>query len=184
MKKKITAIIIFICIAAAVFIIVRQTTVLNEAKAAAEEESTQAAFEKSVLFVTYANTYLSIDKNGVVCANSGQKPNDIPELTGVEFENLEYAHQAEPKERSALQYAIKVAEDLEKYNIEADSIIYQNKRITIKIGNLEIELGKNEKTDDKINDLNDLIDQISGKSGTLYMQNENSDNYGYTFREK
>ena len=40
----------------------------------------------------------------------------------------------------------------------------------------------NEKTDDKISDLADFISKLDGQSGTLFMQNGNANNYGYTFR--
>ena len=53
---------------------------------------------------------------------------------------------------------------------------------TLYIGKLKVELGKEDKTDEKLTDLADLYDNISGDSGTLYMQNGNANNYGYTFR--
>ena len=52
--------------------------------------------------------------------------------------------------------------------------------------NVEYEQDKNKVvgkyTDEKINDLGDLIDQVYGSSGVLDMQNANANNYGYTFR--
>jgi len=177
--KKILLLFILICMASlAVFIVTR--TRANGTGVVQSSQNSETG--DSLLCVFYANTYLSMDMNGIVCANNSYKPEHIPIAEGVDFTRLTFGKRAQPVENRALEYVIKVAACLEKHGIEADKIIYHNRMITVCAGRLKIELGKNDKTDDKINDLDNFIDKLSGMSGTLYMQNANANNYGYTFR--
>ena len=43
----------------------------------ASEETAYVSTE-GVVYVFYANTYLSLDKDGIVCANSAVRPDGIP----------------------------------------------------------------------------------------------------------
>lgn len=148
-----------------------------------EDSSAKAAqTQESLVCIFYANTYLSIDSNGVVCSNNSQKPDGLPCLEGMEFSKLTFGKPAQSTDKAALDYALKIASCLRKHEIEADSISYSNRMASIHIGKLEVKLGKNEKTEDKINDLSNFIDKVLGSDGVLYMQNANANNYGYTFR--
>lgn len=180
--KRAGLIIVLIGILAITVIVISSLGIRNRA-VRAEQESRVQEPEKTV-FVHYAGTYLILDNNKVVCTNSSEKPSDIPEITGVEFERLIYGKEAEPSDESALDYVIRVALDLEKHDISADTIAYRDRMVNVMIGDLQIQLGKDDKTDDKINDLADFIDKVMGSSGTLFMQNGNANNYGYTFRAR
>ena len=149
---------------------------------ASASEKTAFSSAEGVAYVFYANTWLSLNKEGIVCANSSSRPDGIPEITGIEFDNLAYGKKADPVSRAGLEYLIRIACSLSKHGIKAERIHYENRMATIYIGYLRIELGKEDRTDEKLTDLADLIDQIAGDHGTLYMQNGNANNYGYTFR--
>ena len=179
MKKRYFVIFILICLtAAAAFFFVKGRVQGFENAENAENIQTGSG----VVCVFYANTFLSINDDEIVCDNSSQRPSGLPVVEGVEFTKLVYGKKAQTVESGALEYVLKVASCLEKHGIEADNISYANRMVNIHIGKLEIQLGKNDKTEDKINDLNNFLDKIIGSSGTLYMQNANANNYGYTFR--
>ena len=180
MKKR--AVIIVLCIIVlAVAAFIYGTAGKGPAPASASEEMKNQASE-GVVYVFYANTYLSLDKDGVVCANNSSRPGAIPEIGGITFDSLSYGKKADAAEQTGLEYLIRVACGLQKHGISAERIEYNNRMATIYIGNLKIELGKDDKTEEKLTDLSDLIENIRGDSGTLYMQNGNANNYGYTFR--
>lgn len=154
----------------------------NRSSNVSATEGVSVSAGDGVAYVYYADTYLSLDKNGIVCSNSSGRPNGIPEIAGIDFTKLTYGKPAQAQEKTALDYVLRVASDLSKQEIRTDKIVYENRMITVYTGLLEIQLGKNEKTDDKISDLADFISQLNGQSGTLFMQNGNANNYGYTFR--
>ena len=181
MKKLLITVIILSCILAAVLIVFNRNGIVAGMSDAASAEKTEQD-ESALIFVKYAGTYLSIDKNWKVCKNSSDAPGNIPEVTGIEFKRLVYGKKAEPKDDSALEYVIKVALNLQKNEIKADTISYESRMVTVYIDRLQIKLGKDNKTDDKINDLSDFIDRILGANGVVDMQNGNANNYGYTFR--
>ena len=181
MKRRILLIFILVFILAAAIVLVCGARNSKRVMASATQE-TEAAALNPVVCVYYADTYLSLDKNGVVCSNSSGRPAGVPLSTGISFLRLTYGKTAEAQEPSALQYVLRVAADLDKQQIPADKISYENRMVTVYTGMLEIQLGKNEKTDDKITDLADFIGKLDGQSGTLFMQNGNANNYGYTFR--
>ena len=154
----------------------------NRSSNVSATEGVSVSAGDGVAYVYYADMYLSLDKNGIVCSNSSGRPNGIPEIAGIDFTKLTYGKPAQAQEKTALDYVLRVASDLSKQEIRTDKIVYENRMITVYTGLLEIQLGKNEKTDDKISDLADFISQLNGQSGTLFMQNGNANNYGYTFR--
>lgn len=135
-----------------------------------------------VLYVEYNGTYVSLDKEGNVCAESVSKPNDLSVLTGIEFTKLTYGQKAVTETPAALEYAIEAEQLFTRYSINVTSMNVENSQLTVKVNNLVIKMGKNYNTERKINDLADFIDQIIDQSGTLSMQNENADKYGYSFR--
>ena len=183
MKKKIIFIVILICVlAAAAFLFIRHTMPGNK-NADTEAEMSRTA-QDSIVCVYYANTFLSMDRDGYVCANTSSRPEGIPSAEGLDFTSITFGKQAQCSQNGALEYVLKVALDLSKQGISIDKILYSDRMITLYKGGLEIQLGKNEKTDEKISDLNNFIDQLEYQSGTLYMQNANANNYGYTFRRK
>lgn len=167
-------------ILASVLILLCNAGARKKASSVSAAEAVPAA--ERVGFIYYADTFLVLDENGVVCENTSVRPGDIPEIAGVDFKSLIYGKKAVPEDETALSYVYKVAFSLDKHGIEPDQIRYDSRMITVQLGRLEIRLGKNDKTEDKINDLNDFIDKIAGADGVLYMQNANANNYGYTFR--
>ena len=179
--KKAALIIAFLCIAG-IAILLFGGTKNNDKALVSASETTQAPMENGVVCVFYAGTWLSLDKDGVVCANNSLRPEDIPEITGIEFEDLAYGRKADPVEQKGLEYLIRIACSLEKHDLSVDRISYENRKATLYIGKLRVELGKEDNTDEKLTDLSDLIDNIAEDSGTLYMQNGDASNYGYTFR--
>lgn len=202
MNKKLIVLIILICILSVGIVYMYRTKIMGTGalstpetqQAAAVQPETEAQIQPQtqmqtqpvnagVVYTYYAGTYLSLDEDWTVCANTSQKPAEIPEITGVGFERMVYGKTAEPENDFELDYAIRVALNLKKHDIHASRIDYHDRMITVNVDNLKIELGKDDKTEDKINDLNDFIDMVSGLHGTLYMQNGDANDYGYTFRE-
>ena len=174
-------VILLICILAAATIAVVKKTVDGNAKNTHDEAE---QLDSPLVCVFYANTFLSIDKNGMVCENNASKPADQPVVEGVEFTKLNYGKKAQTADEDALEYVLKIAMCLNKYQVEADRISYADRKAVIHIGKLDIELGKNDKTDEKISDLSNFVDRLIGGDGTLYMQNANANNYGYTYRAR
>lgn len=184
MKRKIAAVIIVICVLAAAFIIIRK--LINNpvsSSVAAEAVTEENAFGSPIAYVEYVNTYLSLDTNGIVCENNSEKPSGIPKIAGIEFTKLIFGKKAEAANNSSIEYVLEVAIGLEKNGIKADIINFNNGTVSIIIDKLTIKFGRRDKTNDKINDLTDFIDKVSGKSGTLNMQNADNNNNGYTFQE-
>lgn len=183
MNKKLLVLLILIAILGTGIVIMYRNKISPARDvSAAVTESVQEQKNPGVVCVSYAGTYLTLDKDGVICANTSAKPAHIPEMTGVRFERMIYGKAAQPEDASELNYVIRVAGDLQKHGIEAGSINYENRMITVNVDNLKIKLGKDDNTDEKINDLKNLYEMVRGLRGTLYMQNGNENNYGYSFR--
>ncbi len=178
-KKTAIAIFIICMIITAAF----SETYANAAETAAvSADQTSAEVYEPVLYVEYNGMYVSLDKEGNVCADSTTRPTDVPVLTGIEFTELVYGKKAVTETPAALEYAIEAEQLFTRYSINVTSMNVENSQLTVKVKNLTIKMGKNYNTERKINDLADFIEQIIDQSGTLSMQNENADKYGYSFR--
>ncbi len=177
-RKAATAIFIICLIITAAFAI--DANAAETASAPTDQTISEAC--EAILYVEYNGSYLSLDKSGNVCADSTAKPADLPVLTGIEFTTLTYGNKAVTQTPAALEYALEAVQLFSRYSINVTSLHVENSMLTVKVRNLTIKMGKDYNTERKINDLSDFIDQIIDQSGTLYMQNENADKYGYSFR--
>ena len=177
-KKVLIIIIVIILIAAAVTGVLMWRGVISFGKGT----ETVSDEKTAVAYVANQEEYLTIDISGEVLAILTEAPTDIPKITGIEFTNAGVGNVLDWDNTDDFNYAVKVIEALADTNITINEIILDDSgQLTLVSGDLKILLGDNEKTEEKIRDLNDFISELSGKKGTLNMKEVN-DTLGYSFR--
>ncbi len=143
--------------------------------------------EKSVVgYVTYMDSYMYFDKDGIVVESTSQPIDGIPGVSGLEFGHI-VLYQPLPVEDSGVFEKIlnltqmlsvrKVKIDRIQYDSKGDAILYFNK--------VEVVLGDSSQMDGKISLLADMMPQIENLDGTLYLDNydENDEDMISTFKK-
>ena len=143
-------------------------------------------YEKKIIgYVTYMGSNMYFDKDGTMVESSTEVLENIPKVTGLEFDSIVLYEPLPVGDGEVFDLILDVTQTLQKYSIGVDKIyITDNKEVSVYIGDVKVELGKNENMVEKISSLNDIIttSNFDGQtlSGVLDMKvyNENGE---YTF---
>ena len=144
--------------------------------------------EKTVVgYVSYMSSYMYFDKDGIIVESSSQKLHGIPWITGLKFGHI-VLYQKLPVERERVfEEILNLTQILSIYDLSVDKIQYNTLgEATLYMGEIEVILGSNEGLNGKIAELGDMLPQLEGKSGILYLDNydETRTNPMYTFKPK
>jgi len=145
-------------------------------------------YEKSVVgYVSYMSSYMYFDKDGIIVESANTRLEGIPWITGLKFGHI-VLYQKLPVEGSGIfDEILNLTQILSIYELKVDKIEYNsNLEATLYMDGIEVILGSNESLNGKIGKLNDMLPQLIGKKGTLYLNNydENDTNAISVFKPK
>ncbi len=179
MKKKIILIVSAAAICVIAFCILVLTGVIQF-----KSGNKELSKGKPLCYVEYMDTFMLIDKNNVVTGSSTERPEDLPEISGVSFNSIIVGKYFEPKDEASYKYALKLVDCLKKNSLGATEVyVAADMKATIYVGKVKILMGLDENTEEKINDLRDFYDDLIQLDGTLDMQELSKNNIGYSFRQ-
>ncbi len=127
--------------------------------------------EKTVVgYVSYMSSFMYFDKDGIVVESTNQKLDDIPCITGLKFGHI-VLHQPLPvEEKGVFESILNLTQVLETYNLKVDKIQYNSKgEATLYMKDLEVALGDSKDISGKISELSDMMPELEGKKGILYL---------------
>ena len=144
-------------------------------------------YEKTVVgYVSYKGTNMYFDKDGVVVEASTQVLLGVPEVSGLNFDSIVMHQKLVVGDDDVFGTLLNVTQYLEKYNIPITEINVENDNsinvimdeVTVKLGSDTHDIGI------KIFELSCMLDKLSGKKGTLYMEDFKEGQEYITFIEK
>ena len=143
-------------------------------------------YEKSIVgYLKYMGSNMYFDKDGIVVESSERLLEDVPLITGLEFDSIVLHSKIPVKEKNTFSDLLNVTQCLEKYDIVVDKIhMTKTLEFIITLGNVKVELGINDMMNEKVKDLYDIIPSLLDVNGTLYMNEYKADGSGYTFRKE
>ena len=145
-------------------------------------------YEKSVVgYVSYMSSYMYFDKDGIIVESSSQKLHGIPWITGLKFGHIVLYQKLPVESERVFEELLNLTQILSIYDLSVDKIQYNTLgEATLYMGEIEVILGSNEGLNGKIAELGDMLPQLEGKSGILYLDNydETRTNPMYTFKPK
>ncbi len=142
-------------------------------------------YEKSLTgYVKYLDTYVYFDRDGYVVENSNIKTVGIPQVTGLEFDHIIVGEPIPVEDKEVFQKILDITKLLNKYDLISDKIYFNKSgEITVFFENVKVALGGDSATlEDKLMLLPKLLQELSGKRGTLQMQTYDEDSGKYTFQ--
>lgn len=116
-------------------------------------------YEKKIIgYVTYMGSNMYFDKDGTVVESSTRVIEGIPMVTGLEFDSIVLYETLPVEDDEVFHLILDVTQTLQKYSVLVDKIfISDNSEVSVYMGKIKVELGKNENIIEKISSLSDII---------------------------
>lgn len=132
-------------------------------------------YEKSVVgYISYMNSMMYFDRDGIIVESSNELIPGIPLVTGLDFGHIVLYRPLPVADRNVFNEILNLTQVLSVYEIQVDRIHFtSDKQARLYIGELEVNLGNNTEMNGKISELRDMLQTYPSLSGILYL-----DNYG------
>lgn len=145
-------------------------------------------YEKSIVgYVSYMSSYMYFDKDGIIVESANTKLEGIPWITGLKFGHIILYQPLPLENRDIFNEILNLTQVLSIYQMPVDKIQYNSRgEATLNMGEIEVILGDNSDINGKIAELNDMLPELKGLSGTLHLDtyDETNSSMTYTFKKK
>ncbi len=142
-------------------------------------------YEKTVVgYVSYMSSYMYFDKDGIIVESSNSKLEGVPLVTGLEFGQIVLNRPLPVKNQQIFERVMNLTQILSVFELQTDRIHYdEHGNVTLSIDEIEVYLGDNLEMNGKISRLADMLPELSGMAGTLYLDSydENNADKWYSF---
>lgn len=144
---------------------------------------TVTVYEKSIAgCVLYKGDYVYFDKDGVVLDASKNRVGSAPLIKGLTFTEWNIGEKLPSDDDRKFQTILTITQLVEKYNLEIDGIKFTaENEIVLQHGGITIELGEGEYLAVQMMNLGNILKNLEGMSGTLYMKDFDSENATASF---
>lgn len=124
--------------------------------------------KKIVGGTTYGGTNIYFDETGLVLEMTDTHYDDVPLVKGITMDEPVLYQKLPVANAALLSTMLKVASLMGQSGLIADEINFdENLNITVKVGDILIELGQDEYLAEKISNLVTIYPKIAGQKGTL-----------------
>ena len=145
-------------------------------------------YEKSIVgYLRYMSSYMYFDKDGIIVDSTNEKLAGVPEVTGLEFGHIALYAPLPVADPKVFDEILSLTQALYDYDIQVDEIRFgARNQVTLKIGEIDVELGDSSSMNGKISVLHDTLPVLQGQAGTLYLDSYDEANTSrtYTFKKR
>ena len=133
---------------------------------------TITVYEKAMAgCVEYMNSYVYFDQDGYVLEMSGRKLEDAPCITGMSFESMELHEKLPIQDETRFKLILTLTQLIQKYDLIIDSIRFTSEgEIVLQHEDIRIEMGDGSILERQLIDLDQILEGLKGKKGTLDMR--------------
>ncbi|MGN0293447.1 MAG: cell division protein FtsQ/DivIB [Lachnospiraceae bacterium] len=128
-------------------------------------------YEKNIIgYVNYMGSCMYFDRDGTVVESSSELLDGICEVKGLSFSRIVLYEPIETQVSGLFSEVLLMTQLFEKYKMDIELINFdESSNIQIAVGDIQVELGAAEDLDLKIAELHDILPQLKGMKGTLYL---------------
>ena len=131
-------------------------------------------YDKNIIGCTnFMNEYVYFDKDGYVVETSSKKEDEIPYITGIDFEELTLNSKIKVADEDIFELILNVTQQISKYELQIDEINFdKNYNLTLYSGGVTILLGKQKTYDEQLAKLKSTLEEANKEklSGVLHME--------------
>lgn len=142
-------------------------------------------YEKSIAgCVDYKGHYMYFDKDGIVVESSRELLKGIVKIKGLEFKHI-VLHQALPVEKEEVfRLILSLTQMLTKYAIDVDEISFDTEmNIWMYRADVVVQMGNEDFLDEKMAKFKDMLPNLDGLSGTLYLDDYSEEQEVFRFKK-
>lgn len=144
-------------------------------------------YEKNIIgYVEYMGSNLYFDRDGTVVESTQSVRKDIPKVVGAQMTKVVLREKIETSQENLFETVMKLRQLFQKYEMKNTKICYnKDGSLSVIIGDITAVLGESKLLDGKIGELNDILPELKGLKGTLYLNNytQNGTSSKYTFKK-
>lgn len=128
-------------------------------------------YEKNIIgYVEYMGSYMYFDRDGTVVESSSDLLDGICQVRGLSFSRIVLYEPIETSIKDLFGQVLTMTQLFEKFEMDIDRIDFDKEsEVQISVGEIKVELGAAEDLDLKIAELHDILPQLEGMKGTLYL---------------
>ena len=140
-------------------------------------------YEKALAgYVEYLDRYLYFDKDGIVVESSSEKTKGIPMVTGLTFDHVVLSQALPVENPEIFSEILSITQLVNKYNLIVDRIFFgSDNSLTLYFENVKAAFGNSGNLEEKVMELQYILPELTGKSGTLRMENYTEETKTITF---
>lgn len=143
-------------------------------------------YEKGMVgYVEYKGYYMYFDKDGIVVESSKEILDHIAMITGLTFNHIVLYEKLPVEKEKVFDLILNLTQMILKHQIPVDEIHFSTSlEITLYIEDIKINLGGDSYLNEKIGKVKDLLPNIEGLSGTIYMEEFVEDTDTFWFKKE
>jgi cell division protein FtsQ len=146
---------------------------------------TITVYEKSMAgCVLYMDQYVYFDNDGTVLETSPEKLLDVPCIDGLNFSSIVIGEKLPVDNKSLFQQILTMTQLIDKNELIIDEIRFNsNEEIYLYKDDIKIEMGDGTNLEDKLMNLDSILNKLQGKKGTLDLKDYTAANGNAIFKE-
>lgn len=144
-------------------------------------------YEKSIAgYLEYKGTNMYFDRDGIIVESSMDTFADIPKIIGLSFKSIVVHEKLQTGDDKIFASIHDLTQYLYDYEIEVDSInVAEDMTFSLTMGDVTVLLGSNDSTmPDKICELAGMKEVLTGRKGTLHLEEYDGNTQGSRFEEE
>lgn len=130
--------------------------------------------EKMVLGRVYVDTLgqnAYFDKDGFVVEMSSEVIDDVPEIDGLDIDQIVLYEKLPIKKTSVLKDLLAMTQILKKYGVQPECINYEGEgSFKLEYGEVAVMMGQAQKLNEKVTRLSHIMPKLEGQRGTLHLE--------------
>ena len=135
--------------------------------------------------VVIMGRYMFFDKDGIVVESTSERIDDIPVITGLEFNEIVLYQKLRVQKQSLFDTILQLTRLVEQNDISVNEIAFDSGyEVTLYLEDVTVLLGKKTSYDEAVNALAGILDSIKGRTGTLDMRNYSAENSDVILKEQ
>ena len=142
-------------------------------------------YEKSIAgCIEYMGSYMYFDREGIIVESSKELEEGVPLVTGIKFKHIVMYQKLEVGDEDVFAEILNISQLLSQYGLFGEQMVFdKNRNVTLVMGEIRAVLGDDAYLAEKIAELSDMYSELSGRSGTVYLNEYRPDvkNPSYPF---
>lgn len=143
-------------------------------------------YEKPVIgYVSYMGCNMYFDKDGTVVESSTRVLSGIPMISGLKFSSIVLGSRLDVGNSEIFGRILELTQAFDKYNITSDKIYFDSQgNVTLTIGEVRVMLGNCDNLTDTLFELKQIMPKLTGRKGTLHMEDFTEDKRSIIFEKE